>query len=212
MSSRITSEAARIFRITHRDNIPWILANGLHSQNSPKADPNLVDIGNPDLIAKRTIRPVPIHPGGTLSDYVSFYFTPHSPMMYNIFTGHSVTRRSNNEIVIMASSLPALQKAGKSFVFTDRHAYLVTANFYGSLENINVIAWDLLINRDFRRDPHEPSAIERYQAEALVHGSLGVDLIEELVCYDSNVADFLRKTASSLDVEVEINARTTWYF
>ena len=212
MSPRITSKAARIFRITHRDNIPWILENGLHCQNSSKVDPNFVNIGNPDLIARRSMRPVPIPPGGTLSDYLPFYFTPHSPMMYNIHTGRSVTRRSNNEIVIIASSLPALQEAEKTFVFTDRHAYLMAANFYGSLENIDEIAWNLLKNRDFRRDPNDPSAIERYQAEALVHGYLEPDLIEEFVCYDRNVEDSLRETASSLDVDVDIKARATWYF
>jgi len=80
-------EKALIFRITHIDNMPWMLINGLHCRNSPDRDPNFVEIGNRDLIGKRASRVVPIHPGGTLSDYIPFYFTPCSPMLLNIKTG-----------------------------------------------------------------------------------------------------------------------------
>ncbi|MGO4612234.1 DarT ssDNA thymidine ADP-ribosyltransferase family protein, partial [Variovorax sp. 2RAF20] len=67
-----------IWRIVHRDNIPWILTNGLHCVNSKIRDPNYVNIGNVDLIDKRRHRIVPVEPGGTLTDYIPFYFTPFS--------------------------------------------------------------------------------------------------------------------------------------
>jgi len=59
--------------------------------NGTLYDPNYRNIGNPDLIDKRSRRVVPIPPGGTLSDYVPFYFTPFSMMMYNIKTGYGVS-------------------------------------------------------------------------------------------------------------------------
>lgn len=55
--------------------MPWILANGLHCGTSNVQDPNFVQIGNADLIAKRRQRIVPIPPGGVLEDYIAFYFT-----------------------------------------------------------------------------------------------------------------------------------------
>jgi hypothetical protein len=85
--SALKPENGLIFRITHIANVPWILEHGLHCRNSPERDPNYVEIGNPELIQKRTQRPVPIPPGGVLSDYIPFYFTPHSPMLLNIKTG-----------------------------------------------------------------------------------------------------------------------------
>jgi hypothetical protein len=85
----LTAERALIFRITHIENVPWILANGLHCGNSACRDPNFRDIGKADLIEKRSTRSVPIPPGGVLSDYVPFYFTPYSPMLYNIKTGYN---------------------------------------------------------------------------------------------------------------------------
>lgn len=80
----VTAERARIFRITPIENVAWIVTNGLHCSSSPVQDPNFVQIGNPELIAKRAGRVVPVPPGGTLDDYIPFYFTPFSPMLYNI--------------------------------------------------------------------------------------------------------------------------------
>ena len=80
----LNSERALIFRIAHIKNTPWILDHGLHCRNSEECDPNFVEIGNPELIVKRIHRTVPISPGGLLSDYIPFYFTPYSPMLYNI--------------------------------------------------------------------------------------------------------------------------------
>jgi len=83
----LSPERALIFRVAHIDNVAWTLENGLHCRNSKTKQPNYREIGNPELILKRANRDVPIKPNGTLSDYIPFYFTPYSPMLYNIKTG-----------------------------------------------------------------------------------------------------------------------------
>src|SRR4051812_35070924 len=119
----LNAARARIFRITHIVNVPWMLANGLHCKSSGVQDPNFIQIGNPELIEKRTHRPVPLAPGGTLEDYVPFYFTPFSPMLYNIKTGWGgIQQRPMRDIVVLTTALPLLQEKGVPFVFTDRHA------------------------------------------------------------------------------------------
>lgn len=128
----IDAQKALIFRITHRDNVPWMLDNGLHCRNSGVVDPHFVPIGNTELIDKRHTHQVPCPPGGTLSDYVPFYFTPCSPMLYNIVTGwRGLRRRNREEIVVLVSSLHEASKLRIPFVFTDRHALLAAAE-YGS--------------------------------------------------------------------------------
>ena len=78
MALALTQKNGLIFRITHRDNVPWILENGMHARNGARFDAWCRNIGNIDLIDKRLRRAVPVPPGGTLSDYVPFYFTPRS--------------------------------------------------------------------------------------------------------------------------------------
>jgi hypothetical protein len=206
----LTPENGRIFRIAHIDNVPWILEHGLHCRNSSKRDPNYVEIGNPELIEKRTHRAVPIAPGGGLSDYIPFYFTPLSPMLYNIKTGHNgIKRRAMSEIVIMVSSLPNLKARGIPFVFTDRHAYLQTAGFYSDLARLDRIAWTLLQNRDFKRDLYDPSKFERYQAEALIHRHLPIEALTCIICCGDTQKAILQgeveKSGQTLQVEVKRN-------
>lgn len=49
----LNPEKALIFRIIHRDNLPWVLDNGLYCGNSTVRAPHWVSIGNPELISKR---------------------------------------------------------------------------------------------------------------------------------------------------------------
>jgi hypothetical protein len=71
LKALLTPEKGLIFRITHIDNVSWILDHGVHCRNSQVRDPSFRDIGNPDLIAKRARRVVPLGPQGTLSDYIA---------------------------------------------------------------------------------------------------------------------------------------------
>jgi ssDNA thymidine ADP-ribosyltransferase, DarT len=210
----LTPERARIFRITHVDNVPWILENGLHCGSSNAYDPRFVQIGNPDLITKRTGRSVPIPPGGTLHDYVPFYFTPFSPMLYNIKTGwNGITRRPMREIVILVSSLSALAAGGVSFVFTDRHAYLATAQFSSDLANLAArIDWQILQKRDFARDPDDPGKFERYQAEALAHGHVPLAALTGIVCYGPKEETYVANLVQNAEIPLSVASRPTWFF
>jgi hypothetical protein len=212
MSGSLNREKALIFRIAHRDNVPWIIANGMHCRNASIRDPKFVAIGNVDLIDKRHSRQVPCHPHGTLSDYVPFYFTPFTPMFLNIKTGfNGVRQRSLDEIVIFVSSLHRLRAEGVPFLFTDRHAYLATAQFSDDLAQLSWIDWDKLRQRDFRRDPEDLARVERYQAEALVHGHLPVNAMLGVMCYNDTVSSRVRGAAEAQGCALPIITKSGWY-
>jgi hypothetical protein len=173
------------------------MANGMRCRNSAIQDSNFVAIGNADLIDKRHERKVPCHPHGTLSDYVPFYFTPYTPMFLNIKTGFKVPKRPLDEIVIFVSSLPELRRKRVPFLFTDRHAYLVTAQFSDDLRLLNQIDWDRLRRRDFQKDPEDPAKVERYQAETLIHQHLPVDAMLGIACYNNSVRDQVQGAADA---------------
>jgi hypothetical protein len=210
----LTPAKARIFRITHIRNVPWLLRKGIRCRNSPGKDPEFVEIGNPDLIAKRLSRKVPIPPGGGLGDYVPFYFTPHSPMLYNILTGYraDVPRRERREIVIVAARLWRMAELNLPFVFSDRHAYLELARFSSNLEELDRIDWALLRARDFRRDPDDPGKLERYQAEALVHGCVPLEAIEGIACADGASRQRLEQMITQAGVALKVAICPDWYF
>lgn len=214
VSETLTPEKALIFRITHRQNLPWILANGLHCQSSEVRDPDFVSIGNPDLIEIRRRRIVGIPPGGSLADYIPFYFTPYTPMLYNIRTGYGdIQQRRNEDIVVLVSSLPDLKRCGAAYLFTDRHAKLATASFFDDDSKLaDAVDFDLLRRRDFKRDPERPDKVERYQAEALVYRHVPVAAIVGVGCYTSEIKNELETTCSNLGVSVRVVHREEWYF
>lgn len=209
----LNPEKALIWRIVHRDNLSWILDNGLHCRNSQFQDPNFVNIGNLELIDKRAHRSVPMAPGGTLSDYVPFYFTPFSVMMKNVHSGWGgIRQRSNAEIVILVSSLRRVQEQGISFLFTNGHAYPPDTRFFNDLSDLSVIDWGILQRRDFKRDLDDPKKLERYQAEALIHQHLPVSGLVGVVCYTEAIKSDIEKQILARGLSLQVVARTEWYF
>jgi len=210
----LNPQLARIFRIVHISNVPWILDHGgLHCQNSAEADPNYVNIGNPSLINKRTRRYVPIAPDGPLSDYVPFYFTPFSIMMYNIKTGYGgLTRRDDKDIVIFVSSIHRLADLGVHFVFTNQHAYAVDTEFYNDLQHLDKIDWPLLQRRDFKTDDNDPGKQLRYQAEALIHKYVPLTAVLGIACVNDIVKGSLKTLLEQRGIELALRAKPSWYF
>lgn len=117
MSNNLNPDKALIFRIVHVDNIEWILdAGGIDCRNSLEPNPDYINIGSPELIDRRARHTVPVGQQGALSDYVPFYFTPFSMMMYNIHTGYGgIRKRMNSEIVIFVSSIHRLEALGLDY-------------------------------------------------------------------------------------------------
>lgn len=209
VSKDLNQQKALIFRIVHRDNIGPVLRDGCHCRTTT-AGQKYVEIGNPDLIQKRVARTVPCSPGGTLSDYVPFYFTPYSPMLYNIKTGYNgIKQRPMRDIAILVSSLPHLQQCKIPFVFTDRHAYLKTAQFSNDLADLNWIIWSTLQARDFKRD--DVDKFEKYQAEALVYKHVPLAAVLGIVCYDDATKTDVETQAAQAGVTTRVLAQNKWF-
>ena len=209
----LTAAKALIFRIVHRDNLPWILDHGLHARNGELFDPNYRNIGNPDLIDKRSRRVVTVGPGGTLSDYVPFYFTPFSIMMYNIRTGFGgIPQVANEDIVSLVSSLHKISEMGIPLVFTDRHAYVQMANYFTDLNRLDEIDWPLLNRRDFKNDPDDPGKKERYQAEALIWKCVPVEALTGVCCYTEAANAGIKSELDYRGLELKATVQKNWYF
>jgi hypothetical protein len=213
VSNNLNAQKALIFRILHRSNVPWMLDHGVHCGSSLIRDPNYVSIGNAELIAKRTSRSIPVHPHGTLEDYVPFYFTPYSPMLLNIKTGYNgITRRANEDIVILVSSLHRLRELHCPFVFSDRHAFLNTARFSADIADLDRIDWKILQERDFKRDLNDLPKMDRYQAEALVFRRLPVEALLGAACYNGTAGAELEAEIKKRSLNLRVLVQPSWYF
>ena len=205
----LNPEKALIFRICHRDNIASVIDGGCKCKSAAGAA-KYAEIGNQELISKRAAHLVPCGPGGTLSDYVPFYFTPFSPMLYNIKTGYNgIAKKPMEDIIMLVSSLHLLKKQGIPFVFTDRHAYLKLAQFSDDLDDLDWIIWPILQVKDFKKDDVEK--FEKYQAEALVYKNVPVSALIGVGCYNDSVRDEVRALADSKGKKLKVLTRSTWY-
>ncbi len=212
LSDVIDERKALIFRITHRDNVPYLLAHGVHCRAASSVDPGFVEIGNPEIIDKRRARMVRDGPRGTLADYVPFYFTPRTPMLYNIVSGYrGLRQRARSEIVVIASSLNTLEAASLEYVVADRNATLLNASIKAGRTLLSELPWELWKAHDFQRDPNDPEKVERYQAEALVHRHLPASAITAIITYDPATQATVRQQVSDADLEIPVYVQSSWY-
>ena len=72
-----------------------------------------VGIAHQHIKERRARKVVPVASGGTLADYVPFYFAPRSPMLFAIHKGAVEDyRESQREILHLVSSIDAVQPGG----------------------------------------------------------------------------------------------------
>lgn len=211
----LSAEKALIFRIVHKANLAWLLKHGVPCPNSDLRCADYVEIGNPDLIGRRAQHPLPDPPGGMLSDYVPFYFTPCSPMLMNIKTGYNgVRKREMGDIVVLVTSFKRLRELGVAFAFSDRHAYLRTARFFTDMADLDKIDWPKLCSRTFkvnRDDPASMDSFERYQAEALVHRVLPPEAVLGVGCLDRQTQTEISGVVESHPAKIPVVVRPQWY-
>jgi ssDNA thymidine ADP-ribosyltransferase, DarT len=212
LAELLTPDRALVFRITHRNNVPHLLANGAHCRTSPVVNPHYAEIGHPDIIDRRTTRAVPVAPGGTLADYVPFYFTPCSPMLYKIVTGHGGLRqRARSEIVILVSSFARLEQAGATVLIADRNATLEHAAIQSGRDLLASLPWKTWRVRDFKHDPDKPDKFERYQAEALVHRVMPVGALLGIIAYDQAAQVIVAQAVAHAGLSIPVHVRSHWY-
>ncbi len=124
-----------------------------------------------------------------------------------------IRKVENRDIVFFVSSLPLLEKTGVEYVFSDsRHAYLRAAKFYNNRSALHDLPWANWQNRDFTRDPGDPSKLERYQAEALVYKNVPLESFQGIICYGKREVDTIEVMIKENGLEMAVHQRKHWYF
>jgi hypothetical protein len=204
-----------VVHFTHVDHIATLIERGLLSDTSAQSAGVLsVEVGNVGIKDQRRGRPVPIGAGGSVADYVPFYFAPRSPMMYAIAKGNVPTYDGGTaRLVYLVSSLEQLMSVGCSPVLTDRNAALDYAEYreFDPIDPLDddFIDWDVM-NAQYWGDHHDGR--ERRMAEALVYAHVPWEAITQIGVQNETVAREVRAALAAAGSTIRVNVVPSWYF
>jgi hypothetical protein len=100
--------------MTHISNLDAILATGalVATARLQAAETPFTNIAYSSIQGRRATTPVPCGPGGRLHDYVPFYFTNRSPMLYTINRGHVACEGGQGALAHLVSTAQTVARAG----------------------------------------------------------------------------------------------------
>lgn len=202
-----------LYRILHYRNLNFILQNGMNCPNCTTMDPEYVNIGNRDISGKRKNWGFDIEPGGSIHDYVSFYFGPRSPMLFSIDRGYSDYSGPQNEIIYIVTSIPKVIEFGLSFIFTDGHALMATSNLYNDISHLNKIDWNIIFAEYWNDDPPLYTDRKRKRmAEFLIRGNVPVEAFNGIAVMNEEIKTLVERITKDNDSKIEIIVKRDWYY
>lgn len=202
------------YRITHIQNLPLILQNGIVGKNHAAASKTFIEIGNPEIIDVRSTTTVNIKGYGMIGDYVPFYFTPKSIMLFNIITGYQapVVPKQNKEDILVIRCLVQKLVGLPQWFFTDGQANKSFTKHFNNLADYNKIDWVSIQNSNFKNDADDPDRSRKYQAEFLVHSAVPVACIESLNVYNKTAKNYVVEQLKQNNINLAVNIQPQYFF
>jgi ssDNA thymidine ADP-ribosyltransferase, DarT len=211
MATVATPQPTPLFRLVHVETLPTLLVRGvLHSPTSTPDDglPYRA-IHNTEVQASRRLRAVVCGPGGTVHDYVPFYFGPLSPMLLNLKTNRVAGYTEGQApLIYLVSSCQAVAAGGCPFVFTDGHGLATFTKWFDDLSQLGAVDWPLVRERYWGDKPEDNDRMRRKQAEFLVWQSLDWSFVTRICVLNpamkERVEGILRLYPARKQVPVEV--------
>lgn len=196
--------------MTHIDNIPHIIKNGITHKNSSNFNKNYKSIGDTSLISTRDNYKLPN--GNTIGDYIPFYLGTRTPMLYVIQNGYNgVSVIHPSEIIYCVSSIQKVLDANLDFIYTDGHATDNFSNYYfpKDVNNIeNQVDFDAT-KTEIWKNESDLDLKRRKEAEFLIKQGLAYNNILGFATFDKNSKSKL--TDLGIDSN-KIGVRRNYYF
>ena len=216
----------RLFHITAIANLAAICGKGsLLSKNLGElVGIDYQNIAHQGAQGARAVRAAPNPPGGTLHDYVPFYFAPRSPMLRAIEGGKVFgCPWRQADIVHMETTVERVTTGGNQFVFFDRNATLPYSQPFTNLGQLDVVAWELLMETPqldgFCKYWHDRPSVDKYAdrmerrlAEFLVKDSVPLTRFVRLGVIDEQRANEVRAILAQAGVDLPVEVKYDWYF
>jgi hypothetical protein len=206
-----------IYRIIPIQNLEFDLQHGLYCKKTAVANPKFVSIGSAAVISRRDTAPVKCYPGTVVNDYVPFYFSVRTPMLYNIITGRGVPTFPQKDIIYICCKLSDLTSNGFQWCYTDGNAATAITKFFKKLENIEKkVDWRSVNTTDFRDEnaDGDEDRVRKKHAEFLVKDNVPPQFIKAIVVLNDQKKKEVEAilTKLKLSIKVVINPNRQYYF
>lgn len=195
--------------MVHVDRLASIVEHGLLSDNQVRSSgfPGS-SIAYQSLKDRRARTAVTCGVGGTLADYVPFYFAPRSPMLWAMKSGRVNAQATQmDDILYLVSSTQDLRAAGRTVVVTDRHPMLAIAAVTDDDSALDGDFVDWAVMRMTYWKDHK----DRRQAECLAHPNVAWDLIRDVGVRSPNMGAWISDQLARLGLPTSVTVRPGWY-
>lgn len=200
-----------ICHMTHVNNLPSIISvGGLLSHTHIRENSiGYTDISLQSVQDKRSKR-VPCAEGGTLHDYVPFYFHPKNPMQYTIMKGNVEQYKDGiQNLILLCTTAQAIEESGIPFAFTDRHAVLVLADFYTCLGDLSLLNWEIL-TADYWTNYVDGREVR--QAEFLAHRKVPWSLVRFIGVHNELILQRVNDIIGLVEHKPVVKVKREWFF
>lgn len=179
-----------LYYITHVDNLPSILENGILSHKRIEEEGvQPIRIYNTDIVNRRKEKNTPDRK--SLWSYANLYFQPRNPMMYRV-----VHEKSSKGLAVISVAKAVLQTPG--VFITDGNAASMPTQFYFPSDGLRMLQkqWKIVQNEWWN---NLDGSKRKIMAECLVPNSIAPDHINTIYVADE---------ATKMRVSEEVRARS----
>lgn len=170
-----------------------------------------------DRRKRRPVRSLDFQPkgaGGTLWDYVPFYFAPRSPMLYTIHQGNvGGYSAGQRPVVHLETDVNRLRQERRAYAFSNGHGDMTISDFSDDLNCLQTFVDWSVMQGDYWNDTAEhPDRKRRRQAEFLLHEFAPWTCIRKIGVLDRHIAAEVRDLCSGGTFLPEITVERGWYY
>ncbi|MFO8089686.1 MAG: DUF4433 domain-containing protein [Desulfatiglandaceae bacterium] len=204
-----------IYRLLHIDNLAVILdCGGMHAPNHPPEGAcDYRAIHNVDIQKIRRQRPIACGLGGTVHDYVAFYFGPRSPMLLQLHTGRvEGYGEGQGPLIYAVSTVERVTHAGLGFVFSDGHGIAAFTQWFADLNDLDKVDWGMVYAEYWADTVDDMDRQRRKQAEFLVHRFCPWDVVERIAVLNNAVKQKVEHILHREEISRPVEVRPQWYY
>lgn len=205
-----------LYRIVHIDNLEFILCNNrLTTYSHAYSDSNYVGIGEGELINLRTNHTIVTTNSGNSycpsCDFLPFYFSPRSVMLYRIKTGWNVPKIEQEKIIYFVYKLSDIIEHS-NFLFTDGHGYAKITQWFDDIAFLNQIDASDIKRSDWNNTEADADRQRRKQAEFWIENEIVLNLTTGIGVYNENALHLAQELCAKHKRQIEIKVKPEYYY